>query len=91
MRNFPLLKSALIDLNLAIQKNNPEHIIGDSYQLRGLIKRQLGMDDLGLCKDDNSGCSEGCKDISKGIELGGRLTQSAYGASISRMGCEFFN
>ena len=49
------------------------------------------MDDLGLCKDDNSGCSEGCKDISKGIELGGRLTQSAYGASISRMGCEFFN
>ena len=89
IRNFPLLKSALIDLNLAIQKNNPEYIIGDSYQLRGLIKRQLGMDDLGLCKDDNSGCLQGCKDISKGVELGGRLTQSAYGAPIARMGCDF--
>ena len=89
MRNFPLLKSALIDLNLAIQKNNPEIIIGDSYQLRGLIKRQLGMDDLGLCKDDNSGCSEGCKDINKGVKLGGRLTQNAYGAPISKMGCSF--
>ena len=89
IRNFPLLKSALIDLNLAIKKNNPEYIIGDSYQLRGLIKRQLGMDDLGLCKDDNSGCLQGCKDISKGVELGGRLTHSAYGAPIARMGCGF--